>query len=159
MRVLGIDPGIKHCGLAVIEEKDRGYEVRHSETLEPKEKSIGEELLFVYEGIKRVLTLYKPSLIAFESPPLSLIKKNKELFFVEGIIHLLGAETKVPVKGVLPTEVKKFLTGFGHSSKEELFKTLKVMGFSKVVKGLEDFKGDHHQVDAIVIALFGMICG
>jgi crossover junction endodeoxyribonuclease RuvC len=145
-RVIGIDPGIRRIGYAVIEVTGKKVEGVVSGSLNlptDAEKRISVFSKFV-EGL---LNTYKPYAVAVEDV---FSAKNPKVAFrigeVKGILKFLCLLKKVKIFEYPPAEIKKRISGNGLAKKEQMRKALKFW--------IGDIKlPDAHSADAIAVAL------
>jgi len=159
MKILGIDPGIDNCGLAVIESGLDDYYLIWWDTISPPKKvGIPEKLSFIYDKLSQVLHEHKPDVISIEKFSEKLAKAARELIYVEGIVFLLAGIYGIKVKSYSSRELKKFFTSFGSADKTSIinrFEALKNSEFFKNSDAITNTSNpDHHRIDALVAALF-----
>ena len=68
MRAIGIDPGTGRCGFGIVDKN--GNEIRaidYGIIETPKEMELIERIHIVYQGIKELITLYKPQVMGVET--------------------------------------------------------------------------------------------
>lgn len=124
MRILGIDPGYAICGYGVLDydENSAGFQVVDYGTFQSREgTAFAERILIIYEGIRQIIKLYQPQVMAIE-----------ELFFsrntttaiatgqARGVLILAAAQTRLPVYEYKPVQVKKAVTGYGRADKKQV---------------------------------------
>lgn len=143
MRILGIDPGSRFLGYAVIE----GMKVLTHGTLIEKNGEISDRLLALYSGVKKIIQEFKPEALAvekifFAKNALSALKLGQ----IRGVILLAGAEAGIPIHEYAPNEIKKTVTGHGHADKQTVSHWIKVF--------TQETEFDTHDAsDALAIAL------
>ena len=158
MVVLGIDPGSRKTGHAVIEYKDEGrkFQLRDSGVLSyEKERIFLNRLGNVYDSMVHLVEIHRPSHIALES-----------LIHVKNIVGLIklsqtrGAMLAAFMKThrgkvfeYAPNKVKQAVTGHGHASKKEIERALKLLF------GKECSFQTHDESDALAIAVCHIVVG
>ena len=60
MRILGIDPGSRYLGYAVINSSSTGKRVLTHGTLIEKNGEMSERLFALYSGVKKIIQEFKP---------------------------------------------------------------------------------------------------
>ena len=152
MIVAGVDPGITHLGLGVVEVEPRGSlrahllhgEVVRTSHQEPAKERMGRTHAWVKEALLR----FRPEALAVEE---QFFYRQNELAYkvgwALGAVLVAAFETGVPVYAYGPMQVKQALAGHGHASKEEV--ALMVRG----MLGLKEAPKPSHLADALAIAL------
>ncbi len=146
MIILGIDPGSRNTGYALININGKKLTYIASGTIVlTNEKDFNKRLCRVHEEVTKIVEKYKPSEIAFESliyvkNPTSLIKLSQTR---GAMISALGKLAKV--FEYAPNTIKSAVTGHGHATKESIQKTLKMIYGELVYK-------THDESDALAIA-------
>mgnify|MGYP000302197558 CR=1 FL=1 len=145
-RVIGIDPGIRKIGYAVIEVKGEKVEGVVSGSISLPSDSENRVSVFS-KFIQGLLKAYKPHAVAVENvfssrnPRVAL-----EMGEVKGILKFLCLANKVKVFEYPPAEIKKRISGNGLAKKEQMRKALRFW--------IGDIKlPDGHSADAIAVAL------
>ncbi len=122
MRVLGLDPGLRHTGWGVIEAE--GNHLRHlanGVVVSDAKADLAQRLLQLHRGIAEVVERYAPQAAAVE---VTLANKNPsstlKLGMARGIALLTPALSDLPVAEYLPMIVKKAVVGTGHADKEQV---------------------------------------
>jgi len=157
MKVLGIDPGLAHCGWAVVEKDiNKEYKLisfgeiktKSANTINSKKDSVSERLKTIFLELKKIFLYYKPDIVCVESQFYSKISKNMiNTYFAVGVIHLLCALCKIELKEYSAKTVKLAVTGYGSASKEQLKKMVKLL-----LKNEKKLPSSHVN-DAISVAL------
>jgi crossover junction endodeoxyribonuclease RuvC len=128
MIVLGIDPGTVTTGYGVIEAEDDEATFVDCGALTAQERSpIGERLSFIYQGLREVIARFKPDVIAIESPFVAKsVRTALAIGRAQAIAILAAAEAKIPTHEYSPAEVKKRVTDYGVSTKEQVQEMVKL---------------------------------
>lgn len=148
MIVIGVDPGTRRTGYAVVETVDDRVAFIDSGALCPAQKlPFHEKLKVIYEGLRQVLAEYVPDEIAVEDV---FVKANPRVALrmghVRGIALLAGALAGIHVAEYAPREIKQAVVGNGNASKEQVkFMTAALVGL----------KGDisEDESDALAVAI------
>ena len=122
MRLIGLDPGLRHTGWGVIDaDANRLSHVANGAVRSDQSLSLTERLVQLHEALKRVLETYGPDEAAVEA---SLVNKNPtsslKLGVARGVILLTPGLAGLPVTEYLPNIVKKAVVGTGHAAKEQV---------------------------------------
>ncbi|WP_374544687.1 crossover junction endodeoxyribonuclease RuvC [Rhodoblastus sp.] len=129
IRILGVDPGLRHTGWGVIEaEGSRLAFVAsgaiHSKTGEP----LAERLRALHEGLAAVIAAHRPDEAAVEETfvnrdPQSTLK----LGHARGIALVVPALAGLEVHEYAANLVKKTVVGAGHAEKTQIAMMVKVL--------------------------------
>lgn len=150
-RVLGIDPGLRHTGWAIIEVSLKSDEINYIESGVIKTDSttaLSKRLLEVHLGIIGIAKNHHIKHAAIEE---TFVNKNfissLKLSQARAAALLTLEALDLAPHEYAATVVKKTITGNGHADKEQMFKMLKLL-----IKGTENVTS-HDAADAIAIAL------
>ena len=150
MKILGIDPGLRVCGYAVIETKLAGSKLIEAGIFKSDSKrSLAERLDQIACDITEILGKHRPERVAVEDlyahykhPRTAILMGH-----ARGVILQRSAVAKAEVKTYAATKIKKSLTGNGRASKMQM-----QLGIQTVL-GLPTMPEPHDVADAIAIAL------
>lgn len=122
LRILGIDPGSRHCGYGLLELQGRKIVAAGADVIHVDEKKpLTERLCIIYGEMKRIIAEYNPQAAAVES---IFFGKNVQSVFTlghaRGVILLALAEAKVIITEYSPREIKKAVVGNGNASKQQI---------------------------------------
>ncbi|MCT2006470.1 crossover junction endodeoxyribonuclease RuvC [Micrococcus lylae] len=150
MRVLGVDPGLTRCGIAVVEvdarRRGRLVHVRVSGT--PSDAPLHERLLHLDREVTEVLERYAPQRAAVER-----MFANNNTPTVLGTAQAAGVAITAAARCGLevglhtPSEVKAAVTGHGNAGKEQ------VTAMVTRILGLDAPPRPADAADAIALAL------
>lgn len=156
MRVLGIDPGLRLTGYAVVDaaaalsggrREPRLVEagVIRLDAQQSVERRLGE----LWDDLSRVVDEHRPDVLAVEKlfahynhPRTAIIMAHGR-----GIVLLLAQQRGLRVAHLAATEVKKAVTGHGHASKGQVQRAIAVHF------GLDEPPSPPDVADAMAIAL------
>src|SRR5579863_9042978 len=122
MRVLGLDPGLRHTGWGVIDVAGNRLShvadgVVHAPTVLP----LAERLVVLFRQLTAVIERFQPDEAAVEE---SFVNKNAastlKLGVARGVVLLVPAERGVPVAEYSANLIKKSVVGAGHAAKEQV---------------------------------------
>jgi crossover junction endodeoxyribonuclease RuvC len=122
MRLLGLDPGLRHTGWGVIEADGNRLRfvadgVVHSRPGTP----LAERLVDLFRALNDVLDRHAPDEAAVEE---TFVNKNPastlKLGVARGVVLLAPAERGIPVHEYSANLVKKSVVGVGHAGKEQV---------------------------------------
>ena len=122
MIVIGVDPGTRRTGYAVVDAGDDRVRFIGSGAICPAPGlPFHEKLKVIYEGLRRVLAEHGPDEIAVEDV---FVKANPRVALrmghVRGVALLAGALAGLKVAEYAPREVKQAVVGNGNASKEQV---------------------------------------
>ncbi len=121
MRVLGVDPGLRHMGWGVIDVS--GARLRHvaNGVCRSGEGDLALRLLALHIGLTRVVAEFAPDAAAVEA---TFVNKDAvatlKLGQARGIALLVPAQAGIPVGEYAPNAVKKAVVGVGHAAKQQI---------------------------------------
>jgi crossover junction endodeoxyribonuclease RuvC len=128
--MLGVDPGLRTTGYAVIEAGPRGPFVCEAGVicgaLGRRETELAQRIRSIYEGIVEVIEQFRPGLMAVEQlyahykhPRTAILMAH-----ARGLIFLAAAQRGLPVISYNATRIKKTITGSGRATKEQVQRTV-----------------------------------
>ncbi|MBV9826768.1 MAG: crossover junction endodeoxyribonuclease RuvC [Alphaproteobacteria bacterium] len=122
MRVLGLDPGLRHTGWGVIDiAGNRLSHVADGVVHAPVDLSLAERLVRLFRQLGDVLERFHPDEAAVEE---TFVNKNPsstlKLGVARGVVLLAPAERGLPVSEYSANMVKKSVVGAGHAEKEQV---------------------------------------
>jgi crossover junction endodeoxyribonuclease RuvC len=122
MRLIGLDPGLRHTGWGVIDvDANRLSHVANGVVGSDQSLDLTKRLVQLHEALRRVLETYGPVEAAVEA---SLVNKNPtsslKLGVARGAILLAPGLAGLPVTEYLPNVVKKAVVGTGHAAKDQI---------------------------------------
>ena len=148
MKILGIDPGTKNCGYAVIEKIGRDLKLIEAGFIKIKTTVLQEQIVEMTEGIDLIFKNHKIDEVSIEDMfyafnPKTVIK----LAQFRGAISLKILQNFGNFSEYTPLQVKQAVTGNGKATKEQVsFMVKRLLGIKKEIKPLDI-------TDAIAIAL------
>ncbi|MRR10675.1 crossover junction endodeoxyribonuclease RuvC [bacterium] len=152
MIVLGIDPGLKHTGWGVIEQRGStlrclAYGCITTQTGRPDAERLAE----IHAGITAVIERFEPSETAIESVYFS---NNAKTAFATGQARGVAilAAAAMPVGEYGPGEIKLAVVGAGDASKHQ------VQYMVRAILGLPREPEPHHAADALAAAICHANC-
>src|SRR5690242_2572926 len=122
MRVLGLDPGLRHTGWGVIDiAANRLTHVADGVVHAPTDGPLAERLVSLFRQLGEVLGRFRPDEAAVEE---TFVNKNAastlRLGVARGVVLLAPAERGVPVAEYSANLIKKSVVGAGHAGKEQV---------------------------------------
>lgn len=123
MRVLGIDPGLTRCGVAVVEgSPGRNVEALHIGVITTESTAeLADRLTILHAELTRLIDTFEPEFIAIERVFSQLnVRSAMATAQAAGIGLLLAGQRGISVAMYTPTEVKAAVTGNGRSDKAQV---------------------------------------
>lgn len=148
MKILGIDPGTRNCGYAIIQKDKKELKLVEAGLIKIKTKVLQEQIAEMTEGIDLIFKNHKIDEVSIEDMfyafnPKTVIK----LAQFRGAISLKILQVFGNFKEYTPLQVKQAVTGNGKATKEQVaFMVKRLLGIKKEIKPLDI-------TDAIAIAL------
>lgn len=148
MKILGIDPGTRNCGYAIIEKNGREIKLLEAGLIKIKTKILQEQIVEMTEGFDLLFSKHKIDEVSIEDMfyafnPKTVIK----LAQFRGAISLKILQEFGNFSEYTPLQVKQAVTGNGKATKEQVaFMVKRLLGVKKEIKPLDI-------TDAIAIAL------
>ncbi len=148
MVALGIDPGTKNCGYALIEKKNGKNILLEAGLVKIKETILQHQIVELTEGLDIIFKNNKIDEVAVESifyayNPKTVLK----LAQFRGALSLKILQIHGNFAEYTPLQVKKAVTGNGKAQKEQVaFMVKRILGIKKEIKPLDI-------TDAMAVAL------
>jgi crossover junction endodeoxyribonuclease RuvC len=128
MRILGIDPGLRHLGWGVIEAE--GSRLRHvaNGVCESSGEDLAPRLLSLHRQLSAVIERFAPRAAAVEQ---TFVNRDAvatlKLGQARGIALLVPAQAGLEVGEYAPNKVKKTVVGVGHADKGQIQHMVRMM--------------------------------
>jgi crossover junction endodeoxyribonuclease RuvC len=128
-RILGIDPGLRHCGWAVLESEGSSLRYVDSGAIHPSTTAqMAERLKNLHDGLQQVALRYQPDEVALEESFVSINGQSTlKLGQARGAILLTLALAGFSVAEYAPRLIKKSVTGSGSADKTQIQTMLKLL--------------------------------
>jgi crossover junction endodeoxyribonuclease RuvC len=149
MLTLGIDPGLRATGFALISSGVRGVRLLEHGVIRTAEGApLARRLQEIHDTLTRLLIRSRPAQMAVEDlyaaprfPRTAILMGH-----VRGVVYLAAAEEGVDVIPLPPAAVKQAISGFGGASKGQIQRSVqRLLGVAGAL--------DAHAADAAAIAL------
>ena len=149
MRVLGIDPGTFKMGVGVIDSNSRDLTHVFSTVLSARSKdTISDRLHFFFKEISHIVVTWRPSEMAIEQPFAGTnIRAAMSIGHAQAVAMVAAASHELPVSAYTPRQVKKSVTDYGGSSKDQVGDMVRVLLDEDVPAETEDL------TDALAVAI------
>ena len=148
MKILGIDPGTRNCGYAIVEKNGSTIKLIEAGLIKIKTKILQEQIVEMTEGFDLIFDKHEINQVSIEDMfyafnPKTVIK----LAQFRGAISLKILQKFGNFAEYTPLQVKQAVTGNGKATKEQVaFMVKRLLGVKKEIKPLDI-------TDAIAIAL------
>lgn len=148
MKILGIDPGTRNMGYAILEKSVNKISLVEAGLVKMKPENVQFQMTQMCEAIDQIFTTHKIDEVAIESMfyaynPQSVLK----LAQFRGALSLKILQIYGNFAEYTPLQVKKSVTGKAKAAKEQVaFMVKRILGINKEIKPLDI-------TDAIAIAL------
>jgi crossover junction endodeoxyribonuclease RuvC len=148
LKILGIDPGTRNCGYAIVEKNGRDIKLIEAGLIKIKTKILQEQIVEMTEGFDLIFAKHKIDEVSIEDMfyafnPKTVIK----LAQFRGAISLKILQEFGNFAEYTPLQVKQAVTGNGKATKEQVsFMVKRLLNIKKEIKPLD-------VTDAIAIAL------
>ena len=148
MKILGIDPGTRNCGYAIVEKVGNKKILIEAGLIKIKQDSLQYQITQLCEGLDLIFKTHKIDEVAIEDifyahNPKTVLK----LAQFRGALSLKILQIHGEFSEYTPLQIKKAVTGKAKAAKEQVaFMVKKMLGISKEIKPLDI-------ADAIAIAL------
>ncbi|MBL9141895.1 MAG: crossover junction endodeoxyribonuclease RuvC [Phycisphaerae bacterium] len=125
MRVLGIDPGLRIAGYAVVDFAPSARDPRLVEAgvirLRAKEP-VSTRLAQLHAELRELIEQFRPTHLSVEEVFVHVkhVRTAIVMGHGRGVVLLAGAEAGLAIEELSPTEIKKALTGRGQASKAQV---------------------------------------
>ena len=134
MRVLGVDPGLTRCGLAIVDEAPGRKVILKSVMVfrTPATDALPDRLLQLDNALREIIKEYKPDVVAVEQVfSQHNLKSVMGTAQAAGIAMVNGAKHGCQVFTYTPTQVKASVTGSGKADKRQIGRMIaKICGLS-----------------------------
>ena len=129
VRIIGIDPGLRHTGWGIIEvEGTRLSYVADGAVHSVNEDDLATRLLQIHQQILAVLDEFKPDEAAIEE---TFVNKDAratlKLGQARGVVMLAPVLRKIGVAEYAPNVIKKTVVGVGHAEKDQVKHMVKIL--------------------------------
>jgi crossover junction endodeoxyribonuclease RuvC len=147
-RILGIDPGSRATGYGVIDCSGSQLGFVACGTIRTAgSQPMGERLLAIYEGLRRVIELHGPEVAAVEDVFMSRNPRSAlKLGHARGVAVLAAMRGGLPVHDYPPRVVKQAVVGYGQAGKEQMQRMVSVLLELSAVPGSD-------AADALAVAI------
>ena len=148
MKILGIDPGSRNCGYAIIEKTARKAALIEAGLIKIKPSTLQYQITELCEGLDVIFKNHEFGAVAIEDIFFAYNPKTVlKLAQFRGALSLKILQLHGDFAEYTPLQVKKAVTGKAKAEKEQVaFMVKKILGITKEIKPLDI-------TDAIAVAL------
>jgi crossover junction endodeoxyribonuclease RuvC len=152
-RILGIDPGLRVTGYAVIEVGSRKPHICEAGVIRGDDDGVSADLVkrirTIHQSVQDVINQFHPQVVVVEQlyahyqhPRTAVLMAH-----ARGVILLAAGQHDLPVIHYNPTRIKKTITGSGHATKDQVQLTI------QRELGLQSIPEPADVADALAVAL------
>jgi crossover junction endodeoxyribonuclease ruvC len=148
MKILGIDPGSRNCGYAIIEKTARKTALIEAGLIKIKPSTLQYQITELCEGLDVIFKNHEFGAVAIEDIFFAYNPKTVlKLAQFRGALSLKILQLHGDFAEYTPLQIKKAVTGKAKAEKEQVaFMVKKILGITKEIKPLDI-------TDAIAVAL------
>jgi crossover junction endodeoxyribonuclease RuvC len=130
MRVLGIDPGTRHCGFGVVEARtgSRIVHIAHGVVSPRATDPLENRLKLIFEKLSEVVREHAPTAFSVEDIFFAANAKSAlTLGHARGVALLVAANAGLAVNAYAASVVKQAVVGTGRAEKEQVARMVSVI--------------------------------
>ena len=148
MKILGIDPGSRNCGYAIVEKTARKTALIEAGLIKIKPSTLQYQITELCEGLDVIFKNHEFGAVAIEDIFFAYNPKTVlKLAQFRGALSLKILQLHGDFAEYTPLQIKKAVTGKAKAEKEQVaFMVKKILGITKEIKPLDI-------TDAIAVAL------
>jgi len=148
--ILGVDPGLTRCGVAVISSSSsRKVSLISVDTIRTSPSmELTERLAVIGNSIELLISEHKPDALAIERVfAQANLRSVMGVAQISGVVMYLAKKHDIPVQMHTPSEVKAAVTGSGRAQKAQIGSAVaKILGLGEIPKPADS-------ADALAIAI------
>ena len=151
MRIIGIDPGLARVGYGIIDEREGKKIMLDCGIIETKSTQKEEKrLVEISSDLGSIINKWNPNFAAVEKFFFYRSSTTISVVQARGVIMMTLGKYNLPIQEFPPMQIKLAVTGYGHSDKDEVLKS--VMNELSITKPPKP----DDAADALAIALTGI---
>ena len=125
MRIIGIDPGLARVGYGVIDEVDGKKIMIDCGIIETKSTQKEEtRLVEISNDLSSIIKKWNPITAAVEKFFFYRSSTTISVVQARGVIMMTLGKHNLPIQEFPPMQIKLAVTGYGHSAKDEVLKSV-----------------------------------
>lgn len=149
MRVMGVDPGTLQMGVGIVDSVSGDLASPHHFCISPKPKDpIEKRLATIFSTLEDAILEFSPDHIAVEQP---FVSKNPKTAIAIGqaqaVVLICASLKSIPVARYSPSEIKKSVTDYGGSTKDQVSSMVSILLGNILIEGSNDVS------DALAVAI------
>ena len=149
MRIIGLDPGLRHTGWGVVEKEGNRYTFVAAGVINPDTTlDLSKRLGILHRDLCALFDQMHPDAAAIEE---TFVNKNPnstlKLGQARGVVLCVPALYNVPIQEYTPNHIKKMVVGAGHAEKDQV-----ALMIRKILKNVPE-KIPSDATDALAMAL------
>ncbi len=136
-------------GVGIVDSLGRDLTCHYHGVISPKKSDpIEKRLAHLFDSIGDLLIANSPEIVAVEEP---FVSQNARTAIAIGqaqaVVLIAASRHQIPVARYAPQEIKKSVTDYGHSSKEQVGDMVKILLNENTIEGPDDV------TDALAVAI------
>jgi len=149
LTILGIDPGLAHCGLGVIVHEGSSAKVLLAQTITtPKTWPLARRLKRIHEMIRDAARQFHPTAAAIETLYFAAnVKTAVQVAQARGVAILATADEGIELFEYTPLQIKQAVAGYGRAGKDQVLRMVQLL------LNLKDPPRSDHAADALAAAV------
>ena len=163
MRLLGIDPGLRHTGWGIINTNDDKIKWIASGNISPKSSlCLSKRLSTIHNEINKIIEEFKPSVAAIEEVFVNMNGQSTlKLGMARGAAITTCSINDIQVFEYAPTKVKQSLTGSGRAQKEQVKSMVKILLPGSTIKSEDEISEIIYQLakNSFLLIKLGILKG
>ena len=125
MRIIGIDPGLARVGYGIIDEIEGKKIMLDCGIIETKSTQKEEKRLAeISDDLSAIIKKWDPNLAAVEKFFFYRSSTTISVVQARGVIIMTLGKHNLPIQEFPPMQIKLAVTGYGHSDKNEVLKSV-----------------------------------
>ena len=125
MRIIGIDPGLARVGYGIIDEIEREKVMLDCGIIETQSTQQEEKrLLEISNDLSSIINKWKPQSAAVEKFFFYRSSTTISVVQARGVIMMTLGKHNLTIQEFPPMQIKLAVTGYGHSDKDEVLKSV-----------------------------------
>ena len=125
MRIIGIDPGLARVGYGIVDEIQGKKIMIDCGIIETKSTHKEEKrLLEISNDLDSIITKWNPNFAAVEKFFFYRSSTTISVVQARGVIIMTLGKHNLPIQEFPPMQIKLAVTGYGHSDKDEVSKSV-----------------------------------
>ena len=125
MRIIGIDPGLARVGYGIIDEIEGKKIMLDCGIIETKKTQKEEKrLLEISDDLSSIINKWNPNYAAVEKFFFYRSSTTISVVQARGVIIMTLGKHNLPIQEFPPMQIKLAVTGYGHSDKDEVLRSV-----------------------------------